>query len=1266
MIRARVKPGDVVAGRFEILAQAGAGGMGVVFRARDVESSDVVALKVMRDRHSEIEVARFAREARLLAESKDAAVVRYIAHGVDASGAPWLAMEWLDGSTLTEVLAARGSLTIEEVISLGRRVAAALGAIHARGIVHRDVKPSNLFLVGGRLESVRLLDFGIARMGVASELTRTGGTIGTVGYAAPEQARGDKELDARADIFALGCIMYRALVGRPPFEGAALAEVLAKTLFEDPPPPIDLVPRVPREVSELVMRSLAKQPSGRPASARDVEDVLARIAREVGEASTQGEPTIAMPPRADALGDAEQRLVTVVFVSANDLKTAPIGSASDLSTGSARSLATSHGADVEALADGSLVAIWSGRGEAMDQAQRAARTALALRTELPDRSIAIATGRGLVGRARPVGEAIDRAAALARTKGEPCVRVDEVAASLLEAGFVVSPDARLVAERPHDASPRLLLGRPAPYVGRDRELASLVALFEECADDRVARAALVTGAAGLGKSRLRHELVARLREHSPELAVWTARGDVMRAGTPFGMLAQLVAAGLAGDAEHAPRSLRASWVNARSGGAAAARLAELASKGREPSPELAGQIVDAFTEHVREACENKPVALVLEDLHVCDLPTVRAVDALLRDLRELPIFVLGLARPVVKSAFPDLWAARGLLEIALSPLSRRAGEAFVRELLGRDVDAKRIVERSEGNPLHLEELVRVAASGRAADAPGTVIAILQARLDDLDAEARRCLRAASVFGYRFTEAGLAALVGTTSRPIAAHLADLDRSELVHRDRDLGEGAWIFRHDLARDAVYATFTDDDRALGHRLAAAWLETTGTAAPIVLAEHHEAGGDHAQAAVRFVEAADQALRGSDVDRAVALADRAVACGAAGEVFGEARLVGARAAVWRGDLAEATRLARAAVVALPAGDKRWSNAARMLAVHSGGRGDIAGLVSGAELLLETPPRDDALPAYVESCMRTTLLLHYVGRYALADALVDGIDERLRGATSPELRALLIVAHGPRAQLEQDWEGFENNLLEAVRILEATGDIGQAPYVRVSAIHARLECGVFDGAEELRRIALRAKATRSMAVQAWATGILSYTLYRTGSTEEAAALLAEGVALFDATGERRLNGILRGVRARMLLEVGRHDEAESEARGAVASLARFPPGRATALASLSRVLLEGGRIDEARDAARDAHEILARLGRIGWAETYVRLAHAETLHASGAHEAARTALREARDIVISAAGRMSTAEVARSYRENVPENARILALSREWLTDAR
>jgi serine/threonine-protein kinase len=177
--------------------------MASVYRARDRETGAAVALKVLHGHGSE-QTERFEQEAELLAELSHPAVVRYIAHGSTPVGEHYLAMEWLDGETLEERVG-RGPLTIAESVDLGRRVADALTSAHRRGIVHRDIKPSNLFLPGGSLEGVKVLDFGLARRVLDSRrLTQSGGIMGTPMYMAPEQARGEPYIDARADIFALG------------------------------------------------------------------------------------------------------------------------------------------------------------------------------------------------------------------------------------------------------------------------------------------------------------------------------------------------------------------------------------------------------------------------------------------------------------------------------------------------------------------------------------------------------------------------------------------------------------------------------------------------------------------------------------------------------------------------------------------------------------------------------------------------------------------------------------------------------------------------------------------------------------------------------------------------------------------------------------------------------------------------------------------------------------------------------------------------------
>ncbi|HEX8110050.1 MAG TPA: serine/threonine-protein kinase, partial [Kofleriaceae bacterium] len=208
---------DLLCDRFEIEQQIQGGGMGEVFRARDRVSGQTVAIKVIfdaRDRRA----ARFVREIQLLSELSHPGIVRYICHGATPSGALFLAMEWLDGEALRCRLE-REPLTVSESVALATRVAEALGAAHARGIVHRDLKPSNLFLIEGRIERVKLIDFGIARKGGLPPLTQTGMPIGTPGYMAPEQACSEGELDARADVFALGCVLFQCLTGTLPFKG---------------------------------------------------------------------------------------------------------------------------------------------------------------------------------------------------------------------------------------------------------------------------------------------------------------------------------------------------------------------------------------------------------------------------------------------------------------------------------------------------------------------------------------------------------------------------------------------------------------------------------------------------------------------------------------------------------------------------------------------------------------------------------------------------------------------------------------------------------------------------------------------------------------------------------------------------------------------------------------------------------------------------------------------------------------------------------------
>jgi len=260
----------VLAGRFQIESVAGQGGAGTIYKARDLRTGRRVAVKVMRGA-GHIDHARFAREAKVLSQIEHPALVQYLEHGTASDGTPYLVMEWLEGEDLRTRLA-RESLTLAETVLLGRRVAKVLALLHSCGLVHRDIKPGNLLVVGGNPADVKLLDLGLVRTGIedVSSLTHTGLAIGTPGYMAPEQARGQKDIGGRADLFSLGCVLYRCVAGKAPFEGAHLIEVMTKVLLDEPPDLATVCPSAPVRLTSLIHAMLRKDPEQRPASAAEV------------------------------------------------------------------------------------------------------------------------------------------------------------------------------------------------------------------------------------------------------------------------------------------------------------------------------------------------------------------------------------------------------------------------------------------------------------------------------------------------------------------------------------------------------------------------------------------------------------------------------------------------------------------------------------------------------------------------------------------------------------------------------------------------------------------------------------------------------------------------------------------------------------------------------------------------------------------------------------------------------------------------------------
>ncbi len=274
--------------RFTILDEAGAGGMGTVYRARDAETDRVVALKVLADTAGD--VTRFALEAKLLSELDHPNIVRYVAHGIAEDHHPYLAMEWLAGESLDHRLHALPVLSTGETLRIGAAIADALAHAHARGVVHRDVKPSNVFLAEGG--GIKLIDFGIAKSEVVDGLTRTGATIGSVGYMSPEQASAGA-VDLRTDLFSLGCVLFRCLAGEPPFGGADLLAYVRSLALAEAPPLSLRAPAAAARLAALVAALLAKDPAARPRSADEVAAALHAIEASPDELAPTAEHVLA-------------------------------------------------------------------------------------------------------------------------------------------------------------------------------------------------------------------------------------------------------------------------------------------------------------------------------------------------------------------------------------------------------------------------------------------------------------------------------------------------------------------------------------------------------------------------------------------------------------------------------------------------------------------------------------------------------------------------------------------------------------------------------------------------------------------------------------------------------------------------------------------------------------------------------------------------------------------------------------------------------------
>ncbi|HUQ01219.1 MAG TPA: serine/threonine-protein kinase [Kofleriaceae bacterium] len=269
-----LSPGDVLANRYRVERLLGRGGMGAVYLAHDEVLDDTVAVKVIAAAFAADEaslVERFRREAAAARKVSSPSVIRIHDLGEARPGLLYLSMEYFPGRTLAEVITTRGLVPISDCVDYLQQICTGLAAAHDAGVIHRDLKPQNV-LVGER-NTVKLIDFGLAKATTGAGLTGTGMLLGTPHYMSPEQVRG-KNVDASSDLYSLGALAYHLVTGRPPFAGDNVIAVGFAHCTETAPAPRTLRPDLPESLDAMIVKSLAKLPTDRPRTALEFRTAL--------------------------------------------------------------------------------------------------------------------------------------------------------------------------------------------------------------------------------------------------------------------------------------------------------------------------------------------------------------------------------------------------------------------------------------------------------------------------------------------------------------------------------------------------------------------------------------------------------------------------------------------------------------------------------------------------------------------------------------------------------------------------------------------------------------------------------------------------------------------------------------------------------------------------------------------------------------------------------------------------------------------------------
>ncbi|MFT3764120.1 MAG: hypothetical protein QM820_01165 [Minicystis sp.] len=592
----------------------------------------------------------------------------------------------------------------------------------------------------------------------------------------------------------------------------------------------------------------------------------------------------------------------------------------------------------------------------------------------------------------------------------------------------------------------------------------------------------------------------------------------------------------------------------------------------------------------------------------------------------------------------------------------------MRQVLGEGVAPDLVtflVDRAEGNAFYLEELIRAVAEGDRTTPPETVLAMVQARIERIDIEGRRVLRAASIFGETFWRGGVEALLrGTDVASTLAALAEQEVISLTGETRFPEEVEYRFRHALVREAAYGMLVESDHVLGHRLAGEWLEQAGETDAMVMAEHFERGDAAERAIPWFLRAAEQTLEGGDLDSVLTRAKRGLACGATRGARGAFLVMQGHVHAWQARYADAAQCYRDAMPDLARGSPYWYLAIGPFLHASAFIGDLDRVRELIAELARDPSEDAVSVSLARGLAFAVPILGLSGNYPLARAIVDRLGA-IEGQIIAERSIVKTWIELARCHyacfVEGDPWSLRTHVLAALAHCGDTSDLYALYMIQAYDGLALIKLGRFaEGDRRVRDACELAQRRGYHVVARLALARLAEELIHRGALAEAEAVHVEAQAEARKSALRAATWQL--VAAKIARQRGDFDAAAEYARESLRGWNDIASGHcADAFATLASAEIQRGNVVTARLAVTEAERRLDALG--SWLhETPIRLACAEVLHAAGDLAEARARIEAARARIEARAALIDDPAFRASYLAEVPENARTLALARAWL----